>query len=177
MKTDVVIVGGGPAGAASAMFLAREGIKPLIIEQEKYPRFHIGESLTGGGGQVLRQLGLDAEMYTRKYPCKQGVKVYGQSKAGSWFVPVTGRDADWKLFPWDTWQVRRSDFDKMMLEEAVARGATLIQGTAVKPLRDNGSVKGAQVRMADSEKLENIESEVLLDCSGQATWLANCGGI
>ena len=54
-------------------------------------------------------------MYKRKYPCKQGVKVYGQSKAGSWFVPVTGRDADWKLFPWDTWQVRRSDFDKMML--------------------------------------------------------------
>ena len=121
MKTDVVIVGGGPAGSASAMFLAREGIKPLIIEQERFPRYHIGESLTGGGGQVLRQLGLEAEMYKRKYPCKQGVKVYGQSKAGSWFVPVTGRDADWKLFPWDTWQVRRSDFDKMMLEEAVSR--------------------------------------------------------
>ena len=62
MKTDVLIVGGGPAGAASAMFLAREGIKPLIIEQEKFPRYHIGESLTGGGGQVLRQLGLEAEM-------------------------------------------------------------------------------------------------------------------
>ena len=114
MKTDVVIVG-GPAGSASAMFLAREGIKPVIVEAEKFPRYHIGESLTGGGGQVLRQLGLEEEMYRRKYPCKQGVKVYGQSKAGSWFVPVTGRDADWKLFPWDTWQVRRSDFDKMML--------------------------------------------------------------
>ncbi len=178
MKTDVLIVGGGPAGAASAMFLAREGIKPLIIEQEKFPRYHIGESLTGGGGQVLRQLGLEAEMYKRKYPCKQGVKVYGQSKAGSWFVPVTGRDADWKLFPWDTWQVRRSNFDKMMLEEAVARGATVIPGKALKPiLKKDGSVGGVQIRPADSEKTMDIESDVLLDCSGQATWLANLGGL
>jgi len=58
MKTDVLIVGGGPGGAASAMFLAREGINPLIVEQEQFPRYHIGESLAGGGGQVLRQLGL-----------------------------------------------------------------------------------------------------------------------
>ena len=178
MKTDVLIVGGGPAGAASAMFLAREGIKPLIIEQEKFPRYHIGESLTGGGGQVLRQLGLEAEMYKRKYPCKQGVEVFGQSKTGSWFVPVTGRDADWKLFPWDTWQVRRSDFDKMMLEEAVARGATLIPGKALKPiLKEDGSVGGVQIRPTDSEKKTDIECDVLLDCSGQATWLANLGGV
>lgn len=177
MKTDVVIVGGGPGGAATAMFLAREGIKPVIVEAEKFPRYHIGESMTGAGGKVLRDLELTEEMYKRKYPTKQGVKVYGQSKAGSWFVPVTGRDENWNLFEWDTWQVRRSDFDKMMLDEAVSRGATLIHGKAVKPLRDNGSVKGAQIRMADSDKLQDIESEVLLDCSGQATWLANLGGV
>ena len=86
-----------------------------------------------------------ARWYKRKYPCKQGVKVFGESKTGSWFVPVTGRDADWKLFPWDTWQVRRSDFDKMMLEEAVARGATVIPGKALKPiLKEDGSVGGVQ---------------------------------
>ncbi len=178
MKTDVVIVGGGPAGSASAMFLAREGIKPVIVEAETFPRYHIGESLTGGGGQVLRQLGLEEEMYRRKYPCKQGVKVYGQSKAGSWFVPVTGRDADWKLFPWDTWQVRRSDFDKMMLDEAVSRGATLIPGKGLKPIVNNGgSVHGVQIRPIDSENTMDIEADVLLDCSGQATWLANLGGV
>jgi len=178
MKTDVVIVGGGPAGSASAMFLAREGIKSVIVEAEKFPRYHIGESLTGGGGQVLRQLGLEKEMYRRKYPCKQGVKVYGQSKVGSWFVPVTGRDADWKLFPWDTWQVRRSDFDKMMLDEAVSRGATLIPGKALKPIVNNGGpVHGVQIRPIDSENTMDIEADVLLDCSGQATWLANLGGV
>jgi len=160
------------------MFLAREGIKPVIVEAEKFPRYHIGESLTGGGGQVLRQLGLEEEMYRRKYPCKQGVKVYGQSKAGSWFVPVTGRDADWKLFPWDTWQVRRSDFDKMMLDEAVSRGATLIPGKALKPIVNNGGpVHGVQIRPIDSENTMDIEADVLLDCSGQATWLANLGAV
>jgi 1H-pyrrole-2-carbonyl-[peptidyl-carrier protein] brominase len=177
MKTDVLIVGGGPAGAASAMFLLREGIKPLILEQEIFPRYHIGESMTGAGGKVLRDLGLDEEMYKRKHPTKQGVKVYGRSQRGSWFVPVTGRDENWNLFAWDTWQIRRSDFDKMMLDEAVSRGATLMRGKALSPLRNaDGSIRGVSAAMA-SGGIQDIESEVLLDCSGQATWLANLGGV
>jgi flavin-dependent dehydrogenase len=176
MKTDVLIVGGGPAGASAAMFLIEQGIKPVILEAENFPRYHIGESMTGMGGKVLRDLGLEAEMYRSKYPTKQGVKVYGQSTRGTWFVPVTGRDDNWQLFDWDTWQVRRSDFDKMLLDEAVARGAVLYQGKALKPLRNNGQVTGAQVRMADGG-MQNIESQILLDCSGQATWLANQGGV
>ena len=176
MKTDVAIVGGGPAGAASAMFLIEQGIKPVIIERETFPRFHIGESLTGAGGKALRDLGLEAEMYRRKHPTKQGVKVYGQSARGSWFVPVTGRDENWNLFTWDTWQVRRSDFDQMMLNEALARGAELIPGRAVKPLKNGDGVHGVQVLMDDG-KTQEINSELLLDCSGQATWLANLGGV
>lgn len=176
MKTDVVIVGGGPGGAAMAMFLIREGIKPLIVEMETFPRYHIGESLTGAGGKVLRDLGLEPEMRRRKHPTKQGVKVYGTSGRNSWWVPVTGRDDDWQLFDWDTWQVRRSDFDTMMLNEAVARGATLIQGRAIKPiLGDDRSVRG--VTVATDGGLLEIRSEMLIDCSGQATWLANLGGI
>ena len=64
----------------------------------------------------------------------------------------------------------------MMLDEAVSRGATLIPGRAVKPLRDNGSIRGAQIKIRDANAVEDIESEVLIDCSGQATWLANLGG-
>lgn len=176
MKTDVLIIGGGPSGSACAMFLIREGIKPVIVEAETFPRYHIGESMTGAGGKVIRDLGLEAEMYKRKYPTKQGVKVYGRGEKSIWFVPVTGRDENWKLFEWDTWQVRRSDFDHMMLEEAVSRGATLLKGKAIKPLVEGGAVRGAQVRMADGG-VQNIESQALLDCSGQATWLANQGHV
>jgi flavin-dependent dehydrogenase len=177
VKAETVIVGGGPGGSAMAMFLLREGIRPVIIERESFPRYHIGESLTGAGGKVLRDLGLDGEMYRRKYPTKQGVEVYGQSKRGSWFVPVTGRDENWKLFPWDTWQVRRSDFDTMMLKEAEARGAVVIPGRALKPLLDeSGAIRGVRVEHAHNGKgIEDIETQMLVDASGQATWLANLG--
>ena len=172
-KHDVVVLGAGPGGSAAAMFLRREGIEPLIIEHKNFPRYHIGESMTGAGGKVLRDLGLAPEMYRRKYPTKQGVKVFGKSPKGHWFVPVTGRDENWKLFDWDTWHVRRSDFDKMMLDEAVSRGAALLPARATKPLRnDDGSVRGVEVRMDDGG-IQEIESEILLDCSGQATFLAN----
>lgn len=174
MKTDVLIVGGGPAGSAMAMFLVKEGIKPVILEAETFPRYHIGESLTGAGGKVLRELGIEAEMYRRQYPTKQGVKVYGNSPRGSWWVPVTGRDEEWKLFPWDTWSYRRSDFDKMMLDEAVSRGASLLRGQAIKPLLTaDGAVRGVQASL--DGRVEDIECEMLLDCTGQATFLANAG--
>jgi 1H-pyrrole-2-carbonyl-[peptidyl-carrier protein] brominase len=176
MKSDVVIVGGGPAGSAAAMFLARQGVQALIIEKETFPRYHIGESLTGAGGKALRDLELDADMYRRGYPRKQGAKVYGQSKRGTWFVPVTGRDENWNLFEWDTWQVRRSEFDKVMLEEAIRRGAGFQQGKALRPvLAEDGAVRGVTVQMPGGG-IETIESEMLLDCTGQATWLANLGG-
>src|SRR5881398_1204959 len=72
IKTDVLIIGGGPGGATAAMFLLREGIKPIVIEQETFPRFHIGESMTGEAGQVLRRLGLEENMSRANYPVKQG---------------------------------------------------------------------------------------------------------
>src|SRR5687768_17000979 len=172
MKTEVVIVGGGPGGSAAAMFLLREGIKPVIIEKESFPRFHIGESMTGECGDLVRELGFGEEMNKRGHPIKHGVKVFGQH---SWWVPVMLRDENNQLKDRTTWQVRRSDFDKMMLEEAVARGATLIPGQATRPLlNDQGAVVGVEVRTADGG-LMKIESELLLDCSGQHTFLAKSG--
>ncbi len=173
MKTDVLIIGGGPGGSAAAMFLLREGITPLIIEQEEFPRFHIGESLTGESAQVLRRLGLEEEMMKREYPIKHGVKVYGTNATNSWYVKVSSRDDNWNLYDNITWQVRRSDFDEMMQKEAVKRGAILKRGTAVKALMgEDGGLRGVLVRWQDGTT-EEIEAKVTLDCSGQATFLAN----
>ncbi len=176
MKTDVLIIGGGPAGSAAAMFLLREGIQPLIVEAEEFPRYHIGESLTGGAADILRELGLEADMNRNRFLVKHGVKVYGQSVKGSWFVPVRGRDANWEPVDQTTWQVRRSTFDNMMLNVAVSRGARILRGKALRPIVEDGVVKGVQVRLAGGA-VQDIKSEVLLDCSGQATWMANLGGV
>lgn len=58
----VVIIGGGPAGSAAALFLKQLSIDSVIIEREEFPRFHIGESLTAETGRLLRELGLEEEM-------------------------------------------------------------------------------------------------------------------
>src|SRR5207245_7321225 len=94
MKSDVLIIGGGPGGSAMAMFLAQEGIKPVILEQEEFPRYHIGESMTGEAGQLLRRLGLKEEMIKREHPVKHGVRVFGTNVQNSWYVPVTSRDME-----------------------------------------------------------------------------------
>ena len=172
MKTDVLIIGGGPGGAAAAMFLLREGIVPLILEQEEFPRFHIGESLTGEAAQVLRRLGLKEKMEQMENPVKHGVAVYGAKAAAPWFVRVSSRDADWNLHDNTTWQVRRSEFDQMMLNEALSRGARFLPGTALQALKKDGALAGIRMRHPDGRE-ENIETKIVLDCSGQATFLAN----
>ena len=98
------------------------------------------------------------------------MRVFGTS---SWFIPVSARDENWQLQPGTTWQVRRSDFDTIMLEEAQKRGATLIRGTAKKALRtDDGGVRGVTMERPNGTT-EDIEAKVVLDCSGMATFLAN----
>jgi 1H-pyrrole-2-carbonyl-[peptidyl-carrier protein] brominase len=175
MKAPVVIIGGGPSGAASAMFLARLGVETLIVEKERFPRYHIGESMSGECGGIVRLLGLEQQMIKRKYPVKRGVNVYGPAGTYAWRVNVAARDKDWNLVPQTTWQVRRADFDKMLLDEAVARGAKLIPGEALRPIvGDDGTVRGVTVRAADGGTFD-IESEIVLDCSGQQTFLANAG--
>ena len=173
MKVDVLIIGGGPGGSAAAMFLLREGIKPVILEQEEFPRFHIGESLTGEGGQVLRRLGLAEKMDAMANPIKHGVRVFGTNATNSWYVKVSSRDQNWKLSDSTTWQVRRSEFDAMMFKEAEARGATIMQGVATSALRNvDGSLRGIVMQRPEGTE-EEIETRVVLDCSGQSTFLAN----
>jgi 1H-pyrrole-2-carbonyl-[peptidyl-carrier protein] brominase len=174
MKTPVAIIGGGPAGSTSAMFLRSHGIDCVIIEKEQFPRFHIGESMTGECGAVIRTLGLEDEMNRRKFPIKREAAVFG-ARGHKWALPVAGRDKDWKLFPQYTWQVRRDEFDKMMLDTAIARGAGFIHGQVSEPIvDDDGAVRGLKVTTADGKTVD-IESEMVLDCSGQFTYLASIG--
>ena len=175
MKTDVVIIGGGPGGSASSMFLRQQGINSIIVEKEVFPRYHIGESMTGECGAVVRDLGLEDKMNSMNFPIKRGLTVYGTGGKNTWFVPVMGRDDDWNLFPQYTWQVRRSEFDKMMLDEAVERGASLVQGQASGVLRNgDGAIHGVKVRDQSGAEME-IEAEMVLDCSGLSTFLAKEG--
>ena len=175
MVRPVLIIGGGPAGSAAAMFLKMQGIGSMIVERMEFPRYHIGESMTGECGDHLRELGLESEMNKRNFPIKHGACMYGASTDYKWYVPVASRDKDWKIYSRPTWQVLRSEFDKMMLETALSRGTEFIHGEVSKPIVDDkGAVRGLTVK-EPSGKIFDIESEIVLDCSGQATFLANAG--
>jgi 1H-pyrrole-2-carbonyl-[peptidyl-carrier protein] brominase len=169
MRTDVAIVGGGPGGSAASMYLKERGIESVIVEKVPFPRYHIGESMTAEAGVIVRGLGLEDWMLDVRHPVKHGVKVLG-NRGSEWFVPVMRRIGD-ELVDQTTWQVRRSVFDTKMQDEAIARGGTLVPGKALRPLLgDDGAVRGVRVRGEDGEF--DLEAEVVLDCSGQSTFLA-----
>ena len=171
-KHDVVIVGGGPAGAATALYLLQSGVRPVILEKESFPRYHIGESLTGEVGKSLRELGLEQQLSSAAYPIKHGVTVYGPDGNSTFWVPVMKRDEQGQLQPATTWQVRRSDFDQMLLDAAVERGAVQVPYRAEAPLMENDRVVGVRARNEEGQS-EELQARVVVDASGQSTFLAN----
>jgi FADH2-dependent halogenase len=175
MKTQVAIVGGGPGGTATALFLQQADIKSVVVEKDPFPRFHIGESMTGECGNIVRALGFEALMEQEKHPVKEGVRVFGPGGKNSFWVPVMRRDPDVGLVAGTTWQVRRSTFDQMLLDGAKERGITVIQGQALKPVvNDDGTVQSVMVHTDDGQTIE-IEADVVVDASGPATFLHKAG--
>ncbi|MYT29245.1 MULTISPECIES: NAD(P)/FAD-dependent oxidoreductase [unclassified Streptomyces] len=173
METQVAIVGGGPGGSACAIHLAQRSIRSVVVERETFPRFHIGESLTGDSGDLLREMGLEERVAALRPPVKYGITVFGPHARHQFFVPIKGR-GEHGLYDSTSWQVRRADFDTMMLERAREAGAEVVKGRASEPLMDGDRVVGVRVRL-DSGEVREIRSDVLVDASGQKTFLANAG--
>lgn len=173
MRTDVAIVGGGPSGACAALYLRRRGIDAVIVEKKPFPRYHIGESMSGEAAAILRDLGLEDRINADGHAIKHAAVTIGG--ATRWWVPLMGRNDDGELFDQFSWQVTRSKFDAMLLDEATARGAELLPGRALSPLVDDaGAVHGVRVASEDGSEVE-LEAEMVLDCSGQATFLSAQG--
>lgn len=175
-KYDVAIIGAGPGGASSALHLLQAGLKPVILEKETFPRYHIGESLTGECGVCLRRLGMEHEMLGKGHPIKYGVTVYGAGGKNSFWVPVAERLSKTEFKQQWTWQVRRSDFDKMLLDLAISAGAEFLPCEAVAPIMAEDRMAGVSFRTPHGA-IENLNAEVVIDASGQGTFLANRGVI
>ena len=172
-KTDVLVIGGGPAGATAALRLLAMGLRPLIVEREQFPRYHIGESMTGECGGIVRELGFGDRMAAAGHQVKHGVNVFSFKPGNEWWIPVMQRTEDGELREQVTYQVRRSVFDTMLIEEAVRRGAELVEGRALEPLMsaDGTVTQGARIRTASGSTVK-VEAGMTLDCSGQASFLA-----
>lgn len=174
-RYQVVIIGGGPGGTCTAMFLHKLGIESILIEKDKFPRYHIGESFTGETGGQLRKLDMAGALNSQEYPVKVGTKVYGAGGANSFYIPVMARE-NGKLKAMTTWQARRSQFDQLLLDTAISRGIELFAGEAIAPIQDGDRIAGVRCRSKEGTEVD-LRAEVVVDASGQATFLANRGVI
>jgi flavin-dependent dehydrogenase len=167
---DVLVLGGGPAGATAALALAREGRRVLLLERATFPRFHIGESFLPRNVVLLRELGLEEEL--RKLPQVE--------KRGAEFLLGHGED-EGSLF-WFTdhfthsetvsFNMARAPFDEMLLDAARRAGAEAHEGCAVREIRrlEDGRVEAVT-------DLGEVSARYLVDASGQSTFLGKHLGL
>ena len=167
---DVLLIGAGPSGSSAAALLAEYGYNVLLIEREKFPRYHIGESLLPFTHEPLKRLGLIERMRASAFIKKYSVQFVSTSgKASEPFYFNTRYDDDVA----QTWQVLRSEFDQMLLDHARDKGANVVEETKVLDLlRDGDRVTGVRVRQPDGTEAE-YRAPITLDCSGKESFAAS----
>jgi flavin-dependent dehydrogenase len=168
---DVIIIDGGPAGSSAAAILAEKGRRALILEREKFPRYHIGESMLPFAFQPLQRLGLVEKMKQSPHTKKYSVQFVSKSgKASQPFYFFNRYDRETVA---QTWQVFRAEFDLMLMNNARERGATVKEEMTVLELVKDGS-RVVGVRAKDkSGAVHEYRAPITLDCSGKEAFAAS----
>lgn len=161
---DAVIIGGGPAGAALGTFLQRQRHRCLILENSTYPRYHIGESLIPHTYGTLDRLGLLPKLRASDFPPKYSVRFVSPSGKESqpfyFSETIPGEGAQ-------TWQVERSEFDRICLDHARENGVEVRMATAAEEvLFDGGRATGVRARSRHGAPYQ-IRAKVVVDASGR----------
>lgn len=175
---DAIVIGGGPAGSTAAALIAERGHKVLLLEREPMPRYHIGESLIPYTWFTLNRLGVIDKMRQSANPKKYSVQ----------FVSITGKVSQPFYFFQTikhecavTWQVVRSEFDSMLLDNAREKGAEVRQGIHVRDVLMEGGVGGVGgvgrvvgVRYDEvgGTKGHELRAKVVVDASGRDSMLS-----
>ena len=166
---DVLIIGGGPAGSTAGALLAQRGLRVTLLEKDHHPRFHIGESLLPANLPLLDQLGVGDQ-----------VRAVGMVKRGAEFVSPWHDQATQTVYfneAWDksmpfAYQVRRSEFDEILLRNAQARGAEVNEGCRVREVEfhDGGARATVQAKRDDGTPAR-WNTRFVIDASGRDTVL------
>ncbi len=162
---DVIVVGGGPSGSTAATLLAERGHRVLVLEKDKFPRYHVGESLMPFCYFPLERLGLVQEMdrlgFTQKLSV-QFVTEDGKKSQPFYFFQHYDHPSS------TTWQVNRDEFDHLLLKNAAAKGADVREETKVKQFLhgESGEVIGVEAIGKDGQAIE-YHAPLTIDATGR----------
>ncbi|MBA3882505.1 MAG: tryptophan 7-halogenase [Chthoniobacterales bacterium] len=160
---DVAIVGGGPAGSTAAALLGRTGRRVVVFERDKFPRFHIGESLLPFSMKAFTRLGLHEKFKAAGFMEKFGGEMYGAcGEEGVKFYFEDGFRSQTDR----SYQVTRAEFDKVLLDHAAENGADVREETAVEKVDFSPDEVRLHVRGKTSGPAE-VRAKYLIDASGR----------
>jgi len=167
--TDVIIIGGGPAGSTLGCYLAMNGYQAVILERDIHPREHVGESLVPSANKMLEEIGFFDKMDYHGFIRKPGASwtSYKGTTAGPELLirfkdsPQPGINQDY------TYHVDRSRFDSLLLKHASEQGVKVVQGANVLRVNfdENERAAGVTVRVVDTEF--DLRSRYVIDASGR----------
>ena len=161
---DTIVIGGGPAGSTVATLVAEQGHRVLLLEREVEPKFKIGESLIPATYWTFKRLGMLEKLRESHFPQKYSVQFYSRSgKASSPFYFFQTNPHESAV----TWQVLRSEFDEMLLDNAKEKGVEIRRGTNVREVLFEGNTATGVVTQNPNNTRETLHATVIVDSTGQ----------
>ncbi|MET8877008.1 NAD(P)/FAD-dependent oxidoreductase [Nocardia sp. NPDC004604] len=173
---DVIVVGGGPAGATASGLLSKRGRRVLLLEKEKFPRYHIGESLIPGIMPVIRELGAEQALADLGAIVKHGVTLIWGANKSPWTIRFDEIEASVKTGesapnPY-AYEVKRAEFDNMLLTHSRRLGTTVIEEANVREaIFDGDRCVGVRYNRVPSSEVVEVRAPLVLDASGQTKLL------
>lgn len=162
---DVIIVGGGPAGATTAGLLSKRGHRVLVLDRERFPRYHVGESLIPGVMVPMEELGLKERMEAKGFERKYGgTLIWGNNEVPWNFSFTTGGRIPYAF------HTRRADLDALILDRARELGAVVVEDATVKDTieDEDGRVVGVRYALRGLPATHEARARLVIDASGQA---------